>query len=58
MENQRQIDNKTGQWLGATVSSAGVDGPVVVSTAKLAPVLLADAACGFERGDRICFLCP
>lgn len=26
-----QIDTKSDQWFGATVSSAGIDGPVVVS---------------------------
>lgn len=26
-----QIDTKSGQWFGATVSSAGIDGPLVVS---------------------------
>lgn len=29
--HQQKLDNKTGQWLGATVSSAGIDGPIVVS---------------------------
>jgi hypothetical protein len=27
-----QIDTKSDQWFGATVSSAGIDGPLVVST--------------------------
>lgn len=31
LSNQQQIENRTGQWLGATVNSAGVDGPIVVS---------------------------
>lgn len=31
VEGQNKIENKTGQWLGATVGSAGVDGPIVVS---------------------------
>lgn len=31
ISNQQQIENRTGQWLGATVNSAGVDGPIVVS---------------------------
>lgn len=30
-ENGEQVDTKSGQWFGATVSSAGIDGPLVVS---------------------------
>jgi hypothetical protein len=30
-ERNEQIDTKSNQWFGATVSSAGVDGPLVVS---------------------------
>lgn len=30
-EKGEQIDTKSGQWFGATVSSAGIDGPLVVS---------------------------
>lgn len=31
LSNQQQIENRTGQWLGATVNSGGIDGPIVVS---------------------------
>jgi hypothetical protein len=30
-ERNEQIDTKSNQWFGATVTSAGVDGPLVVS---------------------------
>lgn len=30
-DRDEQIDTKSDQWFGATVSSAGIDGPVVVS---------------------------
>lgn len=30
-ERNEQIDTKSGQWFGATVASAGIDGPLVVS---------------------------
>lgn len=30
-ERNEQIDTKSNQWFGATVSSAGIDGPLVVS---------------------------
>lgn len=29
--SQMQMENKTGQWLGATVSSTGINGAIVVS---------------------------
>lgn len=30
-EKNEQIDTKSHQWFGMTVSSAGIDGPLVVS---------------------------
>lgn len=34
-ENREQIDTKSEQWFGATVASAGIDGPLVVSDLKI-----------------------
>lgn len=31
-ERHEQIDTKSEQWFGATVASAGIDGPLVVSS--------------------------
>lgn len=30
-DKNEQIDTKSDQWFGATVTSAGIDGPLVVS---------------------------
>lgn len=37
-DKHEQVDTKSNQWFGATVASAGVDGPLVVSRLACGPL--------------------
>lgn len=37
-----QLDTKSNQWFGATVASAGIDGPIVVSKLAISSVKLSN----------------
>lgn len=57
-----QIDTKSDQWFGATVTSAGVDGPVVVSSFHVFIFLLFPFLCGRKLHFHVTFplfsFCP
>lgn len=47
--NNEQVDTKSNQWFGATVASAGIDGPLVVSLyANKIINFMASSRCGGE----------